>query len=54
MKKSLKGERGQAFVEYVLLIASIALVCLAMSKAAGAMISGFFTTIVNIFSIPIP
>jgi Flp pilus assembly pilin Flp len=54
MKKFPKGEGGQAITEYILLVAVIGIVCLIMSKAAGVLISGFFTTIVNIFSIPIP
>jgi pilus assembly protein Flp/PilA len=47
VKKFVKGEEGATMVEYGLMVALIAVVCIAAVTAIGTSINGKFNTVAN-------
>jgi pilus assembly protein Flp/PilA len=43
IRKMLRGEKGQGLVEYILIIAIVAVLAIAILKGFGGRISGWFT-----------
>ena len=54
MTRLLKGNSGQAFAEYTLILALVAVACLAAVNLFSAVINKYYSNTVSVYTVPIP